>query len=228
MQTILLVEDEEPIRRMIEFSLSRAGFKIIEAGNAHQAQSQLKSTKPDLILMDWMLPDTTGVQLVRKIKRDGLTNTIPVIMLTAKTTEDDKITGLDSGADDYITKPFSPKELTARVKAVLRRNGFDNTDDEILIAQELRLDMGSHRVTAKGTTIDLSPTEFRLLSFLMRNPNRVYSRQSLLDQVWGRNKYVEERTVDVHILRLRKELSPWGYDYLIHTLRSVGYRFSPN
>jgi two-component system phosphate regulon response regulator PhoB len=228
MQTILLVEDEEPIRQMVGFSLSRAGFKTIEAGDAYEAQCQLRGNQPDLILMDWMLPDTTGVQLIRDLKRDSFTGNIPVIMLTAKSSENDKITGLNSGADDYVSKPFSPKELIARIQAVLRRNHSDQMADEVLIAQELRLDKNSHRVTVDGNTIDLGPTEFRLLNFLMENPNRVHSRRSLLDHVWGRNIYVEERTVDVHILRLRKALAPWQHDSLIHTLRGVGYRFSAN
>lgn len=228
MQKILLVEDEKPIRRMIEFSLSKAGYTTLEAGNAHQAELQLKATQPDLILMDWMLPDSTGIQLIRKLKRDSSTNDIPVIMLTAKSAEDDKITGLNSGADDYVNKPFSPKELIARIQAVLRRSHSGVVMDEVLVTSALCLNKGSHRVTAEGEPVDLGPTEFRLLNFLMKNPDRVFSRQALLDQVWGINKYVEERTVDVHILRLRKALSPWGYDRFIHTLRGAGYRFTPN
>ena len=228
METILLVEDEQPIRQMLGFALSRAGYRTLEAGDARQAQSILQETHPDLILMDWMLPDATGIELIRHIKQDDFNSDIPVIMLTAKSSEDDKITGLNSGADDYVSKPFSPKELIARIQAVLRRNNSRQVEDTVLIAQQLRLDKGSHRVTIDNNSVDLGPTEFRLLNFMMENPNRVYSRGTLLDHVWGRNTYVEERTVDVHILRLRKSLAPWRYDKLIQTVRGVGYRFSPN
>lgn len=228
METILLVEDEQPIRQMLSFALSRAGFRTLEAGDARQAQCSLRDTHPDLILMDWMLPDATGIELIRHIKQDSFNNDIPVIMLTAKSAEDDKITGLNSGADDYVSKPFSPKELIARIKAVLRRNTSRQEENEVRIAQAMRLDKGSHRVSIDGNPVELGPTEFRLLNFMMENPNRVYSRGTLLDHVWGRNTYVEERTVDVHILRLRKSLAPWQYDKLIQTVRGVGYRFSPN
>lgn len=228
METILLVEDEQPIRQMLGFALTRAGYRTLEAGDARQAQSILQETHPDLILMDWMLPDATGIELIRHIKQDEFNSDIPVIMLTAKSSEDDKITGLNSGADDYVSKPFSPKELIARINAVLRRNTPRQTEDEVLSAQELRLNKGSHQVTINDNTVDLGPTEFRLLNFMMENPNRVYSRTTLLDHVWGRNTYVEERTVDVHILRLRKSLAPWQYDKLIKTVRGVGYRFSPD
>lgn len=227
METILLVEDEQPIRQMLGFALSRAGYRTLEAGDARQAQNTLRETQPDLILMDWMLPDATGIELIRHLKRDSFNSDIPVIMLTAKSSEDDKITGLNSGADDYVSKPFSPKELIARIKAVLRRHSAKQAEDEVLTAQQLCLDKGSHRVSIDGNTLELGPTEFRLLNFLMENPNRVYSRGTLLDHVWGRNTYVEERTVDVHILRLRKSLAPWQYDKLIQTVRGVGYRFSP-
>ena len=228
METILLVEDEQPIRQMLGFALSRAGYRTLEAGDARQAQNSLRETHPDLILMDWMLPDATGIELIRHIKQDSFNSDIPVIMLTAKSSEDDKITGLNSGADDYVSKPFSPKELIARIQAVLRRNTSRQAEDEVLTAQRLRLDKGSHRVTIDDNSLELGPTEFRLLNFMMENPNRVYSRGTLLDHVWGRNTYVEERTVDVHILRLRKSLAPWQYDKLIQTVRGVGYRFSPN
>lgn len=213
---------------MLSFALSRAGFRTLEAGDARQAQCSLRDTHPDLILMDWMLPDATGIELIRHIKQDSFNNDIPVIMLTAKSEEDDKITGLNSGADDYVSKPFSPKELIARIKAVLRRNTSRQEENEVRIAQAMRLDKGSHRVSIDGNPVELGPTEFRLLNFMMENPNRVYSRGTLLDHVWGRNTYVEERTVDVHILRLRKSLAPWQYDKLIQTVRGVGYRFSPN
>jgi len=226
METILLVEDEQAIRQMLNFSLTRAGYKVIEAGDGKQAKRQLSETQPDIILMDWMLPDTTGIELMQKIKSDEFTCDIPVIMLTAKTTEDDKITGLNSGADDYVSKPFSPKELIARIQAVLRRNTAHKKEDEVLTIAGLNLDKTNHRVTVDGTPLELGPTEFRLLSFLMENQNRVYSRSALLDHVWGRNTYVEERTVDVHILRLRKSLAPSQYDKLIQTVRGVGYRLS--
>lgn len=228
METILLVEDEQPIRQMLEFALSRAGYQTLEAADARQAQSILVDTQPDLILMDWMLPDASGIELIRAIKQDRFNRDIPIIMLTAKSSEDDKITGLNSGADDYVSKPFSPRELIARIKAVLRRNTSHQDENEILTAQQLSLDKNSHQVTIEGDSVDLGPTEFRLLNFLMENPNRVYSRDTLLDHVWGRNSYVEERTVDVHILRLRKSLASWQYDKLIQTVRGVGYRFSPN
>ena len=228
METILLVEDEQAIRQMLGFALSRAGYRTLEAGDARQAQTTLSEAQPDLILMDWMLPDATGIELIRHLKRDSFTSKIPVIMLTAKSTEQDKITGLNSGADDYVSKPFSPRELIARVQAVLRRNSSKQASEEILHAKQLRLNKASHRVTVDDNTLDLGPTEFRLLTFLMENPNRVYSRGTLLDHVWGRSTYVEERTVDVHILRLRKSLAPWRYDQLIQTVRGVGYRFSPS
>ena len=228
MEKILLVEDEAPIRNMLGFALTRAGYQTLEAGDAKQAHCQLSETQPDLILMDWMLPDATGIELIRSLKRDKFTSDIPVIMLTAKTTEDDKIRGLNSGADDYVSKPFSPKELIARIQAVLRRNTLHSKEDEILEALSLRLDKASHKVTVEGNLLELGPTEFRLLNFLMENQNRVYSRSALLDHVWGRNTYVEERTVDVHILRLRKSLAPWQHDKLIQTVRGVGYRLSPS
>lgn len=227
METILLVEDEQAIRQMLDFALSRAGYRILEAGNAVQAQSILRETKPDLILMDWMLPDASGIELIKIIKRDEFNRNTPIIMLTAKSSEDDKITGLNSGADDYVSKPFSPRELIARIKAVLRRNTSQQTESDVLTVQKLSLDKHSHQVSIDGNSVDLGPTEFRLLNFLMENPNRVYSRDTLLDHVWGRNAYVEERTVDVHILRLRKSLAPWQYDKLVQTVRGVGYRFSP-
>lgn len=227
METILLVEDEQAIRQMLDFALSRAGYRILEAGDAVQAQSILRETKPDLILMDWMLPDASGIELIKAIKQDEFNRDTPIIMLTAKSSEDDKITGLNSGADDYVSKPFSPRELIARIKAVLRRNTSQQAESEVLTIQQLSLDKSSHQVTIDGNSVELGPTEFRLLNFLMENPNRVYSRDTLLDHVWGRNSYVEERTVDVHILRLRKSLAPWQYDKLVQTVRGVGYRFSP-
>lgn len=226
METILLVEDEQPIRQMLNFALSRAGYRTVEAGDAGQAHRILMDMQPDLILMDWMLPDTSGVELIRQLKQDEFNRHIPIIMLTAKSSENDKITGLDSGADDYVSKPFSPKELIARIKAVLRRNTSRQAEHEILSAKQLQLDKSSHRVTINNDPVELGPTEFRLLNFLMEHPERVFSRATLLDHVWGRSTYVEERTVDVHILRLRKSLAPWQYGTLIQTVRGVGYRFS--
>lgn len=225
-KNILLVEDEQAIREMVGFALNRAGFQMIEAADAVDAQERLAERLPDLILMDWMLPGTSGIDLARRLKRDEYTRDVPIIMLTARGEEDDKIGGLEAGADDYVTKPFSPRELVARIKAVLRRVQTEQ-EDQPIAADELLLDPASHRVTAKGQPLDMGPTEFRLLQFFMTHPERVYSRSQLLDRVWGRNTYVEERTVDVHILRLRKALSQFGYDRFVQTVRGAGYRFSP-
>ncbi|WP_040852993.1 phosphate regulon transcriptional regulator PhoB [Thiorhodospira sibirica] len=224
-KSILFVEDEAPIREMVSFALSRAGFEVTEACDASQAQNQLANQLPDLILLDWMLPGISGIDLARRLKRDEYTREIPIIMLTARGEEDDKVSGLDAGIDDYITKPFSPRELVARIKAVLRRTLQEAPDQPISI-HGLTLDPASHRITADDTPLDMGPTEFRLLHFFMTNPERVYSRSQLLDRVWGRNTYVEERTVDVHILRLRKVLTPYGYDRFVQTVRGAGYRFS--
>lgn len=227
MNTILLVEDEQPIRSMLEFSLSKAGYITLEAIDIEQAHSVLRYKQPDLILMDWMLPDSSGIDLVRSLKNKKDTKSIPIIMLTAKSDENHKIAGLNAGADDYVTKPFSPKELIARIKAVLRRSGFNESkEQEVLRVNELMIDKACHRVSVMGEGIELGPTEFRLLVFLIEHPERVYSRDSLLNRVWGRSAYVEERTVDVHILRLRRALSPWGYERYIQTVRGIGYRFS--
>lgn len=225
-KTILIVEDEQAIREMVGFALTRAGFESQEAADAIQAQERLGERLPDLILLDWMLPGTSGIDLARRLKRDEYTREVPIIMLTARGEEDDKIGGLEAGADDYVTKPFSPRELVARIKAVLRRAHPEEQDAPIR-ADELVLDPASHRVTAKGEPLEMGPTEFRLLQFFMTHPERVYSRSQLLDRVWGRNTYVEERTVDVHILRLRKALSQFGYDRFVQTVRGAGYRFSP-
>ena len=225
-KNILLVEDEQAIREMVGFALNRAGFQMIEAADAVDAQERLAERLPDLILMDWMLPGTSGIDLARRLKRDEYTRDVPIIMLTARGEEDDKIGGLEAGADDYVTKPFSPRELVARIKAVLRRVQTEQ-EDQPIAADELLLDPASHRVTAKGQPLDMGPTEFRLLQFFMTHQERVYSRSQLLDRVWGRNTYVEERTVDVHILRLRKALSQFGYDRFVQTVRGAGYRFSP-
>ncbi|MDD3608269.1 MAG: phosphate regulon transcriptional regulator PhoB [Halothiobacillaceae bacterium] len=224
-KTILIVEDEKPIREMVAFALGRAGFEMIEAGDVAEAYEQMSSRLPDLILLDWMLPGASGLELARRLKRDELTRDVPIIMLTARGEEEDKVSGLESGADDYVTKPFSPRELLARIKAVLRRAAPDGESGVIEI-DGLVLDPSSHRVMANETPLDMGPTEFRLLEFFMTHPERVYSRAQLLDRIWGRNAYVEERTVDVHILRLRKALSVQSFDAMIQTVRGVGYRFS--
>ncbi|RRQ21286.1 phosphate regulon transcriptional regulator PhoB [Thiohalobacter thiocyanaticus] len=224
-QRILIVEDEPAIREMVAFALERAGFQYTEAETAGAAQVSIADEQPDLILLDWMLPDLSGVDLARRIKQEELSATIPIIMLTARGEEEDKIRGLDAGADDYVTKPFSPRELVARIKAVLRRAHGEATD-ELLEVEGLVLDPAGHRVSVGGQALEMGPTEFRLLHFFMSHPERVFSRSRLLDSVWGRNVYVEERTVDVHIRRLRKALSAHGHDRLIQTVRGAGYRFS--
>ena len=222
---ILIVDDEAAIRQMLAFTLAGDGYTCIEAGDAEEAQQAMGNRRPDLLLLDWMLPGISGVDFARRIKRDPRTGDIPVILVTAKGEEADKVRGLDSGADDYITKPFSTRELLARVRAVLRRS--KTTDDaEILQVARLRIDTQTHRASVADQPLDLSPTEFRLLHFFVSHPERVYSRSQLLDEVWGNQAYIEERTVDVHIRRLRKILEPHHCDDLIQTVRSVGYRFS--
>lgn len=221
---ILIVEDEAPIREMIVFHLSRAGFETLEAGDCGVARQLLADERPDLALIDWMLPDMSGLELTRLLKRDKEYDDLAIIMLTARTDEYDKVAGLDGGADDYITKPYSPRELIARIQAVLRRAGSDN--DETFNSGVLSLDTAGHRVSANGTEVRLGPTEYRLLKFLMTHPDRVYSRSQLLDRVWGANVYVEERTVDVHVRRLRKALAAHSADDYIQTVRGAGYRFS--
>ena len=221
---ILVVEDEAPIREMIVFHLARAGFETLEAGDCRAARELLADERPDLALVDWMLPDMSGLELTRMLKRDKENADIAIIMLTARADEYDKVSGLESGADDYITKPFSPRELVARIEAVLRRTRPD--DDVTVSAGVLSLDMAGHRVSANDSEIRLGPTEYRLLKFLMTHPDRVYSRSQLLDRVWGANVYVEERTVDVHVRRLRKALAAEAADDYIQTVRGAGYRFS--
>lgn len=222
---ILVVEDEAAIREMLIMALSRAGFEWAEAGDAVQAQRAIADRLPDLILLDWMLPGASGVDYARRLKKEPLTKDIPIIMLTARGEENDKIRGLEMGADDYVTKPFSPKELMARIKAVLRRAGAQG-EDEAIEMRGLCLDPANHRVTAHGEVLEMGPTEYRLLYFFMTHPDRVYTRGQLLDRVWGGNVYVEERTVDVHIRRLRKALSQHGHDRHVQTVRGAGYRFS--
>ena len=221
---ILIVEDEAPIREMIAFHLGRAGFVAIEAANCQEARTKLANERPDLALVDWMLPDMSGLELTRMLKRDRANADLAIIMLTARADEYDKVAGLEGGADDYITKPFSPRELVARIQAVLRRAG--NIDDEPLVAGELHLDAAGHRVSVNDKEIRLGPTEYRLLHFLMTHPDRVFSRAQLLDRVWGANVYIEERTVDVHVRRLRKALAAEAGEQYIQTVRGAGYRFS--
>jgi two-component system phosphate regulon response regulator PhoB len=222
---ILIVEDEKPIREMIAFGLRRAGFEVLEAEDCRSARARVADRLSDLVLVDWMLPDMSGLELTRSLKRDEATRELPVILLTARADEEDKVRGLEGGADDYITKPFSPRELLARIRAVMRR-AAGTSDDELLQAGRLTLNLASHRVSVDDEVVSLGPTEFRLLRFFMSHADRVYSRSQLLDRVWGGNVYVEERTVDVHIRRLRKALEPTGCDGLVQTVRGAGYRFS--
>ena len=209
--TILLVEDEPAIQELIAANLMRAGHHVVRAGDAETAQRIVRDALPDLILLDWMLPGMSGVEFARRLRGEERTRTIPLIMLTARGEEQDKVMGLESGADDYITKPFSPRELVARIKAVLRRRAPETTEDPVDVGG-LRLDPATHRLTARGNPVTLGPTEFRLLHFLMTHPERVHSRAQLLDQVWGDHVFVEERTVDVHIRRLRCALEPSCHD----------------
>lgn len=222
---ILVVEDDDAIREMTTFSLKRAGFDTAEAIDVADARVKVADRPPDLILLDWMLPDLSGVEFARSLRRDDTLKDVPIIMLTARSDEEDKVRGLDSGVDDYITKPYSSRELIARIRAVMRRASPEGEGD-LLEVGGLSLNAASHRVTANGTPIDLGPTEFRLLRFFMGHPERVFSRNQLLDRVWGGNVYVEERTVDVHIRRLRKALSECGFDSHVQTVRGAGYRFS--
>lgn len=222
---ILVVDDERAIRDMLRVALEMSDYCVLEASEAQEAHQIVVDSRPDLILLDWMLPGTSGIELARRLKADDVTREIPIIMLTAKSEEDNKIQGLELGADDYITKPFSPRELVARLKAVLRRSDSLSGGDPILV-ERLCLDPSSHRVTICGEPIQLGPTEYRLLEFFLTHQERVYSRNQLLDYVWGGNVYVEERTVDVHIRRLRKALNLDGHDRLVQTVRGAGYRFS--
>lgn len=224
-EKILIIEDEAAIREMLGYTLMKEGYSFEEAADVDEARSQISRQKPDLILLDWMLPGMSGIDYARKIRSDPETRDIPIIMLTARTDEMDKVRGLDTGADDYITKPFSTRELLARIRAALRRTSSEETAG-IIEAGRLTLDPATYRVTADDVDINISPTEFKLLYFFITHPERVYSRTQLLDQVWGQNVFIEERTVDVHIRRLRKILAPSGCDNMIQTVRSVGYRFS--
>jgi two-component system phosphate regulon response regulator PhoB len=223
-KSILIVDDEAAIREMLTVALEMAGYDCLEAENSQQAYSLALDHQPDLILLDWMLPGTSGLELARRLRRDERSAHIPLIMLTAKGEEDNKVQGLEVGADDYITKPFSPRELVARLKAVLRRT-TSASDEQPLTLAGICLDPRSHRLTLDGQPAEIGPTEYRLLHFFMTHPERVYSREQLLDQVWGSSVYIEERTIDVHIRRLRKVLGA-RYEYVVQTVRGAGYRFS--
>mgnify|MGYP001052191843 CR=1 FL=1 len=228
--TILVVDDEAAIRDMVSITLDLAGFSSLCASNAHDAHVAIIDSKPDLVLLDWMLPGGSGIELARRLRRDEITSTLPIIMLTAKTSEDNKVQGLNEGVDDYVTKPFSPRELVARIKTVLRRvNGKQK--DKVLRVFDLQLDPTSHRISIEETPVEMGPTEFRLLKFFLLNQEKVFSRDHIQDSVWGGNVYLEERTIDVHIRRLRKALSSVDssaidYSKLIQTVRGAGYRFS--
>jgi two-component system, OmpR family, phosphate regulon response regulator PhoB len=220
---LLIVDDEPAIREMVRFTLSRSGFEVFEAEDAAQAKQQIMEARPDLLLLDIMMPGQSGLELARELRSRDATRELPIIMLTARGTDRDKIRGLDVGADDYMTKPFSPGELVARIKALLRRSSLDQSELQI---GDLRLNPETHAVTVDARQVELSPVEFRLLHFLMARPERVFSRSQLLDRVWGDDSYVEDRTVDVHIRRLRAALEPVGHAGLIQTVRGVGYRLS--
>jgi len=224
-EKILVVEDEPAIQELLAFNITQAGFRVLRAEDAESAWRQIGQDLPDLILLDWMLPNTSGPLLAKQFRSDARTSSIPIIMLTARVEEHDKILGLESGADDYITKPFSPRELMARVRAILRRHAHAIPDEPVAIGG-LELSPVSHRVRAGDTNIELGPTEFRLLHFFMSHAERVYSRAQLLNHVWGTQAFIEERTVDVHIRRLRQALEAAGKDHLIQTVRGSGYRFS--
>jgi len=223
--SVLLVEDEQAIREMVAMALERAGYRVRHAESAEDAEAAIRLSQPDIILLDWMLPGESGIDYARRLKRDRVTRELPIIMLTAKGDEGDRIRGLETGADDYVAKPFSPRELVSRVKAVLRRVQPTSAEQPIEI-RGLRLDPVSHRVLASDKPVDMGPTEFRLLHFFMTHTERVFNRAQLLDNVWGANVYVEERTVDVHVRRLRKALAPTGHDALVQTIRGAGYRFA--
>ncbi len=225
MNTILVVEDDAEVRGLLTFTLQRAGFATVEAESSEAAMRKLDGPLPDLVVIDWMLPGASGVDFARRLRHEQLTRDLPLLMLTARGEETDKLKSFDSGIDDYMTKPFSPRELVARLKALLRRTGLGS--ESVLVAGDLALDTAGRRLNVGKRHVHLGPTEFRLLEFLMRNPNRAFDRGQLLDRVWGRSVYVEERTVDVHVLRLRKALAADHHDQLIETVRGVGYRFVP-
>jgi len=230
-QHILIVEDEPSIAELISINLTHAGFAVSRALQADEALQLLRNTKPDLVILDWMMPGKSGVQFARELRSNPSTQAIPILMLTAKGEEADKVLGLDAGADDYVTKPFSPKELVARVKALLRRHVFEAVEEKALALGPIQLDPAAHRLTIRisdntSKALALGPTEFRLMQFLMANPERVHSRTHLLDNVWGNEVYIEERTVDVHIKRLRAALAPFACDHYVETVRGSGYRIT--
>ena len=223
--TVLLIEDEPDIRDMLNFALTRAGYQVWESDTAEDAMRKLDGLLPNVLIIDWMLPGMSGVELARRLRQDEHTATLPIIMLTARGEEADKLKSFDSGVDDYIVKPFSPRELIARVKALLRRAG--SPDEGLIQTGQITMDLNAHQVSINGEPVKLGPTEFRLLELFMNQPERAFDRSQLLDRVWGRSVYVEERTVDVHVLRLRKALKPFGQADRIETVRGIGYRFSP-
>lgn len=232
-QLILIVEDEPSIAELISINLSHAGFTVARAFQADEAALMMRTISPDLVILDWMLPGKSGVQFAKELRANPATQSLPILMLTAKGEEADKVLGLDAGADDYVTKPFSPKELVARVKALLRRQAPSVVEEKALIVGPIQLDPISHRLTItmpnlSPKSVSLGPTEFRLMQFLMANPERVHSRTHLLDNVWGNEAYIEERTVDVHIKRLRAALSPYDCDRFVETVRGSGYRITKN
>lgn len=223
--SILVVEDEPAIMELLRVNLADAGYEVRAVADAESAQREITRAMPTVVLLDWMLPGKSGLALAKELRNDTRTRLLPIIMVTARTDEADKVAGLEAWVDDYMTKPFSPRELKARIKAVLRRRAPEAAQDP-LVAGALTLDPMTHRVTADGTTVPLGPTEFRLLRFLLARPERVHSRAQLLDQIWGNDSYIEERTVDVHIRRLRQALEPVGQDALIETVRGSGYRLA--
>jgi two-component system, OmpR family, phosphate regulon response regulator PhoB len=232
-QHILVVEDEPSIAELISINLTHAGYAVSRALQADEALLLLRNTKPDLVILDWMMPGKSGVQFARELRSNPATQSIPILMLTAKGEEADKVLGLDAGADDYVTKPFSPKELVARVKALLRRHVVEIVEEKVLILGPMQLDPVAHRLSIRisdnsNKALALGPTEFRLIQFLMANPERVHSRTHLLDNVWGNEVYIEERTVDVHIKRLRAALAPFACDHYVETVRGSGYRITKN
>jgi len=224
-KVILVVEDEASIREMLRFALQRAEFSVVEAGDVQAARLKMAERRPDLVLLDWMMPGVSGLEFARELKGNPTTRDVPIIMVTARAEEEDRVRGLNLGCDDYVSKPFSFPELIARINAVLRRT-VPGGEEERMAINGLEVDAASQRVTAKGQPVRLGPTEYKLLHFFASHPERVYTREQVLDRVWGHNVYVEERTVDVHIRRLRKALEPFGYDGMIQTVRGTGYRFS--
>jgi len=222
--SILVVEDEPAIQELISITLRRNGHTVRRSVSAKEAYDEVAAALPDVILLDWMLPDGSGPTLARRLRSEPRTREVPIIMLTARASDDDKVAGLDSGVDDYVTKPFSPRELEARIQAVLRRRAPQLSKEEVGI-EGLVLNPATRVVAGKGRTLKMGPTEFELLHFFMTHTDRVYSRAQILDQVWGDHVFLEDRTVDVHIRRLREALSPSGHDRLVETVRGAGYRF---